>query len=253
MVLQRLIEEGLLLVQGDPHHDLRFGFRCRLLSSFDEIDGARNPRSGQIKRVKLEILAVEKVLPLWESCFPEDRSPHRALDLAKTSPAPAVRRPVRSSPDWHAISYWDACRRGNYDEAIRAIQRALADGIIGEQEAAELDKYFVARRECGKLWSYCNDNLMEDHQDKINTIMVGVAASKVLVETLEETHPGCAAANDATTDDDIDPEERDASHYASLAYARGGILESGSDDQKRLEYWTWWLTSAVSDATTDWS
>jgi hypothetical protein len=177
MALQKLIEEGLALVQGDPHHDLRFGFRCRLLSSFDEIDGARNPRSGQIKRVKLEILAVEKVLPLWESCFPEDRSPHRALDLAKTSPAPAVRPPVRSSPDWHAISYWDADRRGNRDEAIRAVWSALADGTIGEQEAAELDKYFVALRELRKLWFHCTDYLMEDHQDKINTIMVGVAAS----------------------------------------------------------------------------
>jgi hypothetical protein len=194
MVLQKLIEEGLLLVQGDPHHDLRFGFRCGLLSSFDETDGARNPRSGQIKRVKLGILAVEKVLPLWESCFPEDRSPHRALDLAKASPAPTVREPVSSSPDWHAISYWNAVRVGKDDEAIRAVRRALADGIIGEQEAAELDKYFVAHHACRELWFHCTDYLMEEHQDKINTIMVGCAASAALVETLEETHPGCKNA-----------------------------------------------------------
>jgi hypothetical protein len=50
---------------------------------------------GQIKRVKPAILAVEKVLPLWDSCFPADRSPYLALDLAKkllagTSPATAA-------------------------------------------------------------------------------------------------------------------------------------------------------------------
>jgi hypothetical protein len=28
MVLQKMIEEGLLLVQGDPQHDLKLGFRC---------------------------------------------------------------------------------------------------------------------------------------------------------------------------------------------------------------------------------
>src|SRR5215468_9306800 len=90
-----MIEEGLLLVQGDPQHDLKFGFRYRLLSSFDEIDDARCPRSGRNKRVKLAALSVEKVLPLWDSGFPGDRGPHLALDLAKkllagTAPATAA-------------------------------------------------------------------------------------------------------------------------------------------------------------------
>lgn len=81
MALQKMIEEGLLLVQGDPQHDLKLGFRCRLLSSFGEIDGC--PRSGQIKRVKLAAPSVEKVLPMWDSGFPADRSPHLALGVAK--------------------------------------------------------------------------------------------------------------------------------------------------------------------------
>jgi hypothetical protein len=78
-----MIEEGLLLVQGDPQHDLKLGFRCRLSSCFDEIDGARCLRSGQIKRFKLAALSVEKVLPLWDCCFPADRSPYLALELAQ--------------------------------------------------------------------------------------------------------------------------------------------------------------------------
>src|SRR5262245_21275961 len=103
MVLQKMVEEGLLLVQGDPQHDLKFGFRCRLLSSLDESDGARCPRSGRIKRVKLAALSVEKVLRLWDSGFPGDRGPYLALDLASrllAGTAPAIQPETTSSIAW---------------------------------------------------------------------------------------------------------------------------------------------------------
>ena len=67
MVLQKMIEEGLLLIQAEPQHDLKLGFRCRLLSAFDEINGPTRSRCGHSKRVKLATLSVEKVLPLWDS------------------------------------------------------------------------------------------------------------------------------------------------------------------------------------------
>src|SRR5262245_48383268 len=83
MVLQKMIEEGLSLIQAEPQHDLKLVFRCRLLSSFDEISGTKLSRSGHSQRVKLATLSVEKVLPLWDSCFPADRTPYLALELAK--------------------------------------------------------------------------------------------------------------------------------------------------------------------------
>jgi hypothetical protein len=194
-----MIEEGLLLVQKDPQHDLKFGFRRRLLSAFDEIDGAKCPRSGRIKRVKLAALSVEKVLPLWDSGFPGDRSPYLALDLAKKLLAGTV-------------------------------PATAADG------------------EYHRLWRHCDD-LIDDHQDKVNIIMVGIAAAQLLNETTSEMPLGGDGVNDATTDIEIEPDERDASSFAAAAYADGASWESGSDKQKRLEFWTWWLTSAVSDAT----
>ena len=199
VVLQNMIEEGLLLVQEDPQHDLKFGFRCRLLSSFDEIDGARCPRSGRIKRVKLAALSVEKVLPLWDSGFPGDRGPYLALDLAK---------------------------------------KLLAGTVPAT----------AADQEYQRLWRHCDD-LIDNHQDKVNVIMVGIAAAQALLEAFWETPLGCHNVNDATTDIEIDPAERDASSFAAAAYADGASWEGGSDKQKRLEFWTWWLTSAVSDAT----
>jgi Immunity protein Imm5 len=201
MVLQEMIEEGLLLVQGDPQHDLKLGFRCRLLSSFDEIDGAGSPRSGQIKRVKLAALSVGKVLPLWDSGFPADRGPHLALDVAKK----------------------------------------LIEGT---------DTATAARHECRRLWRHCED-LINDHQDKVNIIMVGFGAAQVLNEALSERPVGCENVNDASTDLKNDAYDFDSSLYAAFAYADGASWESGSDKQKRLEFWTWWLTSAVTDATKD--
>jgi hypothetical protein len=75
---QEMIEKGLSLVQDDEQHDLRVGFRCRLLSSFDEVGGA-----GRRRRTRLATVSVEKVLPLWESLFPTDHTPRQALDLAE--------------------------------------------------------------------------------------------------------------------------------------------------------------------------
>jgi Immunity protein Imm5 len=201
MALQKMIEEGLLLVHAEPQHDLKLGFRCRLLSAFDEINGPTRSRSGHSKRVKLATLSVEKVLPLWDSCFPSDRSPYLALELAKK----------------------------------------LLAGTISAT---------AATRETSRLWAHCDD-LIFDHQDDVNPIMVGYGAVQALREALSETHFGCENVNDGSTDLDVEPHDWDASFYAAIAYSRGAPWESSSDKQKRFEFWTWWLTSAVSDATND--
>src|SRR5262245_49494298 len=168
MVLQNMIEEGLLLVQVDPQHDLKFGFRYRLLSSLDEIDGASCPRSGRSKRVKLAALSVEKVLPLWDSGFPGDRGPHLALDLAKKF-------------------------------------------LAGSAPATAADDEYQ------RLWKHCDD-LIDHHQDKLNIIMVGIAAAQALLEAVSETPLGCDNVNDATTDIEVEPDQRDASSFAAAAY-----------------------------------
>jgi Immunity protein Imm5 len=73
VLIEELVKEGLLLVRGDQNHDLRVGFRCKLLSSLDEV------HAGQIRRAKLAVLAIEKVLPFWGSILPTDDTPRQAL------------------------------------------------------------------------------------------------------------------------------------------------------------------------------
>lgn len=79
MNIQSMVEEGLCLVRADPTQYLSVGFRCRLLSSFDDEHG----NVGRRWRTKLAGLAVGKVLPIWETSFPDDPTPQVALDIAQ--------------------------------------------------------------------------------------------------------------------------------------------------------------------------
>lgn len=196
MLTDEMLSRAFLLVQSEPQHDLRLGLRCQLLSSFDEHIGG----AGRRRRTRLAALAVEKVLPLWESFFSADHTPREALDLAEK----------------------------------------VLGGVVTSA---------VAESEMGRLWTHCDD-LMWRHADKQNTIMVGYAAIQAVREALSEEHFGCEHVSDDSNDIDIEPYDSDSSHFAAVAYSGGASWEEGSDPQKCLEFWTWWLTSAVRTAMT---
>jgi hypothetical protein len=195
MALQDMIDNGLSLVQEDPQHDLRVGFRCRVFSTFDAVYGREASRA---KRVKLATLAVEKVMPLWKLSLPEDRTPSAALEVARELNAETV-------------------------------------------SAA------AANREIGQWWTHCDD-LMWKHPEHQSVAMVGYAAIQSVREALSDSHFGCDCVNDESTDSDIDPYDHDSSFFAAAAYSGGPPWEGVSDANKRLEFWRWWLTSAVVDA-----
>ena len=81
LTIEQLIREGLFLAGKDQQHDLQLGFRCRLWSALDDT-GKNSPGDGRKRRVRLATISIEKVLPTWESSFPNDRTPHKALTLA---------------------------------------------------------------------------------------------------------------------------------------------------------------------------
>jgi hypothetical protein len=198
MKFQELVNTGLSLIQDEPNHDLKLGFRCRLLSGFDEPGGSERGHTGRRKRVRLATLAVEKVLPLWGSIFPADQMPHHALEIS----AQLIAQTVPST---------------------------------------------TAVKETGRMWTHCDD-LMWKHEDKQTVIMVGYGAIQVVREALSETKYGCAQVNDATSDLDVDPYEHDSSFFAASAYSGGAPWEGTSEPRRRLEFWTWWLTSALVTA-----
>ena len=195
MSWQEQVERGLLLVEADPRHDLRVGFRCRLLLAFD--DPPRNRHIGRRARAHLAALSIRKVLPLWESTFPSDRLPHEALELAEK--------------------------------------------VLADTEPAPAAKRFI-----GKSWTHC-DELVYRFAEKQPAIMVGYGAVKMVNEALTPDFD-CSQIREEMADLDVDPYEHDSSFFASVAYCGGPSWEECSNAQKRLEFWTWWLTYAVGSA-----
>lgn len=73
-----MIDAAIRMVEADVRHDLSAGTRCRLLSSFDNGNGAL----GKVRRTHVAVVSIEKVLPIWETAFPIDRSPQVAIEIA---------------------------------------------------------------------------------------------------------------------------------------------------------------------------
>src|SRR6185295_17502773 len=138
--LQELIRKGLSLVEEEPQHDLKLGFRCHLLSAFNEIGSPEGRRTSHRKKVKLAVLAVTKVLPLWEGLFATDRTPHHALELAEKTFAETI-SPTTAEKEVGRL--WTHCddliwkHEGNQSPimvgygAIQAIREALSERHFG--------------------------------------------------------------------------------------------------------------------------
>ncbi len=198
MTLPQLIEEGLSLVRTDPQHDLRLGFRCRLMAAIDGIPPRETGGNGRAKRVNIAKASVELVLPLWRTLLPNDTTPFHAFDIAN----------------------------------------ALLLGSVSPAHA---------ENEVGSLWSHCDD-LAFQYDDDQAVIIVGYGAVQVVREALSERHFGCENVPDDGTDRDISPYDHDSFFCAAVAYSGGPTWDTSSSAQKRLEFWTWWLTSLLPSA-----
>lgn len=200
MSLQELVTEGLALVKNEPLHDLRLGFRCRLLAAIDGGIRRAGPDSGGHRlRIRLVTRTVEKVLPLWEAQIHGDRTPHGALDL---------------------------------------VEKLLSGSI----SATVVDEMI------GRLWTHC-DNLLWKLEGNQSPVMVGYAAIQAIREANTGSLIGCEQVSDHSTDLGVDTYDHDSFFFAATAYSGGAPWEASSDPQRRLEFWTWWLTYASGLAT----
>jgi hypothetical protein len=103
-------------------------------------------------------------------------------------------------------------------------------------------------RECGRIWSYCDD-LVCHYPDRQHAIAVGYGAAQAVHAAVT---PGFLSSNAECDDDDVmDPYDLDPAFFGSVAYAGGTIWDPESDDQKRRDYWLWWLNTAMQIALAD--
>ncbi len=88
-------------------------------------------------------------------------------------------------------------------------------------------------------------NLEEKYQ---NVHGAGFSAVQALTTSLRDEIFDPSKINLELTDADIDPEEMDASFFASAAQANGAVWDSNSDSLKRKEFWEWWIREAVPNS-----
>jgi len=77
--IQGIIERARQAVIGDPQHNLTPFYRGLIYSLFGPFDKEKS----RFPLGKLAIIAVEKVLPIWENQWPTDKRPHDLLANAK--------------------------------------------------------------------------------------------------------------------------------------------------------------------------
>lgn len=118
----------------------------------------------------------------------------------------------------------------------------LANDLLhGKRSASETNS------RAGALWTHC-DNLMSRNQDAVNVVAIGHGAVAVVWEALSETPFGCEQVAQDATDLDVDSYAFNSSLLASFAYSDGAVWDDTSDAHRRLEFWQWWLTSAIGQA-----
>jgi len=76
--------------------------------------------------------------------------------------------------------------------------------------------------------------------------VLAAAVQALLVAAGKDNSEGCVDQED-DTDADVDAWSTDAAGWAIAAFA-GPTWEQDSDNAKRLEFWTWWLATAVPTA-----
>lgn len=73
--LEKLIDNALETVHNHPKNDLNLGYRQAIWAEF----GPLGDELGLKKRAVLAKFTIEKVLPIWESTFPDDNTPGKIL------------------------------------------------------------------------------------------------------------------------------------------------------------------------------
>jgi len=135
--------------------------------------------------------------------------------------------------------------RPNDDQAERLL--VLARDVL--QDKADLQIAIIVVE---NTWDW----FMNDYgdRDRLKAIQQSEAAFRVLGATLQslfivvgqDGSEGCLDEQDYT-DADVDAWSMDTAGWAVAAFA-GPVWAQDSDNTKRLEFWTWWLATAVPTA-----
>jgi hypothetical protein len=208
-VVRQRREAGRKAMRSAPQHDLLPGYRNTIVDAFE-------PWPVRVlTMVCLALMTCREVLSVWDSVFPDDRSPHEWLAtveqalLGQISQEEAER--VTHSAHFHVLSL-------PFDQPLaRAVAHAASFTAVGGI-LLRLDDLFL------------------------NAEVIAARTAAVPL-TRPPQEPGLGRP-----DADYERDEHDASFWASVAVAGGEPWEAAADSEKRLQFWEWWLDEAIPQA-----
>jgi hypothetical protein len=216
--VQKLLDSTLADISGDPRHQL---MPVRRLPIYQALQTASAPGTSDRVRGWLALLAARRVLPQWQ----------RAMPLYEDD-----------DPDERGV------------EANKLAEHFLTRAESVLRRTVDLN---VARKEDGDYW-YVVGNIEEEIFDwreetdgpLFYAFFALDAAYKALHEALGYEQLGRLKGWETRTDDTLPRFAGDAAASAVIAASGGGDVVAGPpiDPQKRLEFWEWWLTSAIPAA-----
>ncbi|WP_375761688.1 Imm5 family immunity protein [Corallococcus exercitus] len=141
-VLKSLLQRALESVRADPVHDLLLGMRRKIWMSLGRELGLG---SGYARRVALALATARHVLPLWELQYPQDRTPHWALDSAEEVCAGLLDKSEARALWQQAwdhmveLSFSDEDSRGAAAgfSAVQALRTCLENEVLPQSEVDE--------------------------------------------------------------------------------------------------------------------
>lgn len=172
------------------------------------VDG--NPTGpGWRRRVRLGLLTVQHLLPLWQTEYSQDQGPQRMLLLAEQVVSGRINsKTERAAASSESDDYW----------------AAVSDLGVTEEGSTPLDVLpFCVGAAAARV---------------VRTALTDYQIALFLDPDGDKTE----------TDTDRDAWSWDESYLASMACAGGSAWAVSSSPQRRREFWRWWLTEAVPQA-----
>ncbi len=142
----------------------------------------------------------------------------------------------------YVLPIWGNFRQDDTPNHVLTVAEEVLNKTLDVQQARSYKDEIWTRLE--------NTASVAEHQDLEyqKLINVELAAIAALNSALYDEEFDPNNLNYDLTDADVDTYESDSSFWAASAYADGPIWEPTSSASKRLEFWEWWLTKAVSQA-----
>jgi hypothetical protein len=217
-----LISLALHAIKHHPLHDLNLGYRWALYSAFGSKSNNINSLGYQ-RRTYLSILATEYVLPIWNSAEP--------ITLPD-EPMNGIMMMIKESlMDINALK----------PSTLLFLAKEILSGNI--QPTNDVWMQAVHCIDFCRIYRY-QYSAIED----TDFLEVAYAAAHTLEVAIEDEQFAEENSNLDFTEIDSKKPESDVAFYAACAYSKGPIWVEKSDAYKRLQFWTWWLTSAVPKA-----